>query len=83
MTRHRDGNASTRDFIALASQTSKRDLSGFLEAWLYGKDTPPMPGHSDWKSDGPAKTVKAKPVKAKPVKAKPVEAKSAKARKHA
>jgi aminopeptidase N len=83
VTRHRDGNASTRDFIALASQTSKRDLSGFLEAWLYGKDTPPMPGHSDWKSDGPAKAVKAKPVKAKPVKARPVEAKSAKARKHA
>jgi aminopeptidase N len=60
VTRHRDGNASTRDFIALASQISGRDLTGFLNAWLYGKDTPPMPGHSDWKSDGTA------PAKSKP-----------------
>jgi hypothetical protein len=48
------------DFIALASQISGRDLTGFLDAWLYGKDTPPMPGHSDWKSDDTA------PAKSKP-----------------
>jgi aminopeptidase N len=47
---HRDGTASTADFISLASQTSGRDLHGFFRAWLYGKKTPPMPGHPDWKS---------------------------------
>ncbi|MEU3463071.1 M1 family metallopeptidase [Streptomyces sp. NPDC006733] len=45
---HRDGNASTADFTALASAVAGRDLSGFLEAWLYGAATPPMPGHPDW-----------------------------------
>ncbi|MBV9024832.1 MAG: M1 family metallopeptidase [Streptomycetaceae bacterium] len=49
VARHRDGNASTADFIALASQTAGRDLSGFLRPWLYGATTPPMPGHSDWR----------------------------------
>jgi aminopeptidase N len=48
VTRYRDRSASTADFIALASQVSKRDLSGFLHTWLYGTKTPPMPGHPDW-----------------------------------
>ncbi|MFB9460251.1 M1 family metallopeptidase [Streptomyces antimycoticus] len=47
--RHRDGVASTADFIRLASQVAGRDLSGFLRPWLYGKKTPPMPGHADWR----------------------------------
>ncbi|GAA0562649.1 M1 family metallopeptidase [Streptomyces mordarskii] len=47
--RHRDGVASTADFIQLASQVAGRDLSGFLRPWLYGKKTPPMPGHADWR----------------------------------
>ncbi|MET7357724.1 M1 family metallopeptidase [Streptomyces sp. NPDC005562] len=47
---HRDGNASTADFVRLASLASGRDLGGFFDAWLYGKKTPPMPGHPDWKS---------------------------------
>jgi aminopeptidase N len=51
VARHRDGVASTEDFIALASQVSHRDLRGFLRAWLYGTKTPPMPGHPDWKTD--------------------------------
>ncbi|NGO69538.1 M1 family metallopeptidase [Streptomyces boncukensis] len=48
--RHRDGNATTADFIALAGEVSGQDLTGFLRAWLYGKKTPPMPGHPDWRS---------------------------------
>lgn len=48
VVRHRDANASTADFVALASRTAGRDLSGFLHAWLYGDSTPPMPGHPGW-----------------------------------
>ncbi|MCX4884001.1 MULTISPECIES: M1 family metallopeptidase [unclassified Streptomyces] len=50
---HRDGTATTADFERLASQISGRDLSGFFKAWLYGKKTPPMPGHPDWTSTAP------------------------------
>lgn len=50
---HRDGVASTADFVDLASGIAGRDLSGFFQGWLYGKTTPPMPGHPDWKSDAP------------------------------
>jgi len=50
---HRDGVASTADFVDLASGIAARDLSGFFQGWLYGKTTPPMPGHPDWKSDAP------------------------------
>ncbi|MEU0742283.1 M1 family metallopeptidase [Streptomyces sp. NPDC006134] len=49
VTRHRDGTASTADFVRFASETAGRDLSGFFHAWLYGEKTPPMPGHPDWK----------------------------------
>ncbi|MFG3357669.1 M1 family metallopeptidase [Streptomyces griseofuscus] len=57
---HRDANASTDDYIALASEVAGRDLSGFLHDWLYGEKTPPMPGHPDWKpADPPAKSPKA------------------------
>ena len=41
-------SASTADFIALASRVAGRDLTAFLEAWLYGTTTPPMPNHPDW-----------------------------------
>ncbi|MGY0070127.1 M1 family metallopeptidase [Streptomyces sp. QTS137] len=50
VTRHRDGTASTADFVKLASDTAGRDLTGFLDAWLHDAKTPPMPGHPDWKS---------------------------------
>jgi aminopeptidase N len=50
---HRDGDASTADFVHLASAVAARDLSGFFKAWLYGEKTPPMPGHPDWKSEAP------------------------------
>ncbi|GAA3295052.1 M1 family metallopeptidase [Streptomyces cinereospinus] len=50
VSRHRDGTATTADFVSLASEVSGRDLSGFLHGWLYGERTPPMPGHPDWTS---------------------------------
>ncbi|MFE9926961.1 M1 family metallopeptidase [Streptomyces sp. NPDC005774] len=50
VTEHRDGTASTADFVRLASDTAGRDLTGFLNAWLHDAKTPPMPGHPDWKS---------------------------------
>jgi hypothetical protein len=49
--RYAGQSASTGDFIALASQVSGRNLTGFLRDWLYGTKTPPMPGHPDWKVD--------------------------------
>ncbi|MFJ6016042.1 M1 family metallopeptidase [Streptomyces sp. NPDC092952] len=52
---HRDGDAATTDFVRLASRAAGRDLTAFLDAWLYGTKTPPMPGHPDWHSDAPAR----------------------------
>ncbi|MFI8887756.1 M1 family metallopeptidase [Streptomyces sp. NPDC053813] len=51
---HRDSNATTGDFVRLASRTAGRDLTSFLDGWLYGKKTPPMPGHPDWHAAAPA-----------------------------
>ncbi|MEU5313385.1 M1 family metallopeptidase [Streptomyces sp. NPDC021562] len=51
---HRDGDAGTADFVRLASAVAGRDLTAFLDPWLYGAKTPPMPGHPDWKQQ-PAK----------------------------
>ncbi|MFG2652382.1 M1 family metallopeptidase [Streptomyces sp. NPDC048436] len=51
---YRDGNATTADFVRLASSTAGRDLGGFFEDWLYAKKTPPMPGHPDWRKAPPA-----------------------------
>ncbi|MFJ3818243.1 M1 family metallopeptidase [Streptomyces sp. NPDC090056] len=51
VTRYRNGNAATADFVALAGRTAGRDLTGFFRGWLYGERTPPMPGHPDWRSD--------------------------------
>ncbi|MFC8453760.1 M1 family metallopeptidase [Kitasatospora sp. NPDC057223] len=48
LERYRYGSASTRDFIATASEVSGQDLDAFLNDWLYGTRTPPMPGHPDW-----------------------------------
>ncbi len=49
---HRDGVASTADYVDLASKVAGRDLGPFLDAWLYGATAPPMPGHPDWRADG-------------------------------
>ncbi|MDF9807150.1 aminopeptidase N [Streptomyces sp. HB372] len=51
---HRDSTATTADFTRLASGIAGRDLSAFFDGWLYGKKTPPMPGHPDWSSAKPA-----------------------------
>ncbi|MFJ2440024.1 MULTISPECIES: M1 family metallopeptidase [unclassified Streptomyces] len=58
---HRDGTATTEDFVALASRIGGRDLSGFFAAWLYARKTPPMPGHPDWTSEAPAAAGAAAP----------------------
>ncbi|GAA2711782.1 MULTISPECIES: M1 family metallopeptidase [Streptomyces] len=48
--RYHDGVATTADFVALATEVSGQDQSAFLQPWLYGQTTPPMPGHPDWKA---------------------------------
>ncbi|WP_405590061.1 M1 family metallopeptidase [Streptomyces sp. NBC_01092] len=63
VSRHRDGAASTADFVALAEEVSGRNLDGFLQAWLYGEKTPPMPGQPEWKSVDATKAVKKAPTK--------------------
>ncbi|MEU1123553.1 M1 family metallopeptidase [Streptomyces sp. NPDC005899] len=50
---HRDGSATTDRFTALASRVAGRDLTAFLDGWLYGRTTPPMPGHPEWRSAAP------------------------------
>ncbi|MFH9659044.1 M1 family metallopeptidase [Streptomyces sp. NPDC017248] len=52
---HQDANATTADFVRLASAVAGRDLGDFLRPWLYGEKTPPMPGHPDWKPTAAAK----------------------------
>ncbi|MGW3351324.1 M1 family metallopeptidase [Nonomuraea rubra] len=43
--RHKDGNASTEDFIAHAAATTHRPgLEGFLRDWLFGAQNPPLEG---------------------------------------
>ena len=46
--RYDDESARTEDFIDLASRIAGRDVRPFLEDWVYGTETPPMPGHPDW-----------------------------------
>ncbi|MEU9171264.1 M1 family metallopeptidase [Streptomyces sp. NPDC048420] len=48
LERFRNASASTADYIAVASEISGTDQSGFLRDWLYGTKTPRMPGHPDW-----------------------------------
>src|SRR4051812_43597432 len=43
-----EDNATTADVIHLVSAVAGRDLSAFLQEWLFGVRTPPMPGHRDW-----------------------------------
>ncbi|MCW2904541.1 MAG: Peptidase rane alanine aminopeptidase [Streptosporangiaceae bacterium] len=46
--RYRDGSASSAGFVAVANNVGGQDLTTFLNDWLYGAKTPPMPGHPDW-----------------------------------
>jgi aminopeptidase N len=55
VSRHKDGVATTADFVHLAERVSGRDLGAFFAGWLYGEKTPPMPGHPDWKQVPTAK----------------------------
>lgn len=48
LERFRNSSATTDDYIAVASDVSGTDRSGFLRDWLYGTKTPRMPGHPDW-----------------------------------
>ncbi|MFJ2608225.1 M1 family metallopeptidase [Streptomyces sp. NPDC087425] len=48
LTRFRNRSATTDDYIAVATEVSGQDRSGFLRDWLYGTRTPRMPGHPDW-----------------------------------
>jgi len=41
--KHRDSNASTDDFIAVAEQVSGQDLKSFFDDWLFAKSVPPLP----------------------------------------
>ncbi|MGW0389778.1 M1 family metallopeptidase [Streptomyces sp. NPDC003042] len=59
---HRDSVAGTADFVRLASQEAGRDLGPFLEPWLYGSTTPPMPGHPEWGGKVAAVKPAGKPV---------------------
>ncbi|MFC9914871.1 M1 family metallopeptidase [Streptomyces sp. NPDC127197] len=65
VSRHKDATATTADFVALASHTAGRDLSGFFQKWLYGKKTPPMPGHPDWKQTAAPKAAPSAPTAAR------------------
>ncbi|OKI00435.1 peptidase M1 [Streptomyces sp. CB02923] len=38
-------SASTQDYIDIANRVSGQDLTPYIKSWLYGKTTPPMPGH--------------------------------------
>lgn len=49
--RFKDSVASTADYVRTAREVSGRDVTALLTDWLYGKKTPPMPGHPDWKPD--------------------------------
>jgi aminopeptidase N len=46
--RYDDESVRTEDFIELASRVAGRHVRPFLEDWVYGTNTPPMPGHPDW-----------------------------------
>lgn len=46
--RFRGRSASTQDYIAVANEVSGRDLTAYVNAWIYGKTTPVPIGHPDW-----------------------------------
>jgi aminopeptidase N len=41
--RYKNGNASTKDFIAVAGEVSGKDLAEFFQGWLYDTKMPPIP----------------------------------------
>lgn len=45
----RSRSAGTQDYINVANRVSGKDLTGYINSWIYDAETPPMPGHPDWK----------------------------------
>ena len=41
--RYKNGNATTKDFIAVAEEVSGKDLGDFFNSWLYSGKLPPIP----------------------------------------
>jgi aminopeptidase N len=41
--KHKGGNATTADFIAVAEEVSGKELSAFFDSWLYSEDLAPIP----------------------------------------
>jgi aminopeptidase N len=41
--RHQGGNATTEDFLAVVNEISEKDLTNFLDSWLYSEKLPPIP----------------------------------------
>lgn len=39
----RHKNASTQDYIDVVNQVSGKDFTDYINSWIYGKKTPPMP----------------------------------------
>ncbi|RPF45079.1 peptidase M1-like protein [Streptomyces sp. Ag109_G2-6] len=75
---HKDGTAGTEDFVRLASQEAGRDLTAFLNPWLYGEKTPPMPGHPDWSAPAAKAAPQAAPKPAPHAAPKALPARAAK-----
>lgn len=41
--RYKYGNATTEDFLAVINEVSGKDLTNFLDDWLYSEKMPPIP----------------------------------------
>ncbi|MEV6681689.1 M1 family metallopeptidase [Streptomyces erythrochromogenes] len=51
---YKDKSATTDDYIAVANRVAPgQGVKAFLNAWLKGTKTPPMPHHPDWKVTSP------------------------------
>jgi aminopeptidase N len=48
--RYAGKSVTTEDWIAFVNRYTGRNLTAFLRDWLYGTETPPMPGHPDWET---------------------------------
>ncbi|GGK79481.1 zinc metalloprotease [Sphaerisporangium melleum] len=49
---YRGRSASTPDYIKVANRVSGKDLTRYINGWIYDATTPPMPGHPDWRPRG-------------------------------
>lgn len=62
LRRHRDDTLSTEQYIDLAAKVSDDPtVRPFLEDWLYGTRTPPMPNHPDWTVEQPGPSTLREP----------------------